>query len=295
MAGNARKQGSRVTAKGTQPPPKKGKGSRTTPESAPPTPNRQMRRAGVTDTETKPSNQKRSRIILIAAAVALGLLTLACMVLLGWSGTWIGLLGIAAGAGVAIAISVGKTWVVERGRLIAIAIGAVGVLSAIVGYTQVIPMGLWWTAPIGCAVGALFAEVTYQQTVPPQSPPATALAMLRRGGAQTMDAPGLGESVWVTPDRKVRVIVGATLGRKTTMEKLLNDKSVRKSRQRGAMIHKRLGPLDPQDGVVCVVDAGIPTTRDGDDTICSVGSLSKVLGKWNPGPAMPTPQARNRR
>ncbi len=294
MAGKARKQGSRVTAKGTQPQAKKPKGPRPQAEAAPPTPNRQMRRAGIEDTQTKAGNQKRTRIILIAAAVVWGLMTLACLILLPSSGIWIGLIGIAAGAGVAVAISLGKTWVVERGRLIAIGIGVLGAIAAVLGVTGVLD-GLWWTAPIGCAVGVLFAEVTYQQTVPPQSPPATAIAYLRRGGAQTMDAPGLGETVWITPDRKVRVIVGATLGNKTTLDKLLSDKSVRKSRQRGAMIHKRLGPLDPQEGVVCVVDAGIPTTRDGDDTICSVGSLSKVLGKWNPGPQMPSPQTRYRR
>ncbi len=284
VAGNARKQGGRVTPKGTQPPAKKPKGGGTA-DAPPATPNREMRRAGIADAPASSGNSRRSRIILIAAAVVWAILTLGCIVALGWSGTWIGLLGIAAGAGVAIAIGTGKTWVVERGRLIGIGIGAVGVVSAVVGFTGApVELSLWWTAPLGCAVGVLFAEITYQQTVPPQPPPTTAIAMLKRGGAQTMDAPGLGECVWITPDRKVRVIVGATLGHKTTLEKLLTDKSVRKSRQRGAMIHKRLGPLDPQPGVVCVVDAGVPTTRDGEDTICSVGSLSKVLGKWNPGP-----------
>lgn len=293
MAGNPKKQGGRVTAKGTQPPSKKPRGPQA--DAAPATPNRQMRRAGIAEPAAASGNPKRSKIILIAAAAVLGLLTLACIIFLGWSGTWIGLLGIGAGAGVGVAIGTGKTWVVERGRMIAIGIGAVGVLATIVGLTQIVPMGLWWTAPIGCAVGALFAEITYQQTVPPQAPPTTATAYLRRGGAQTMDAPGLGECVWITPDRNVRVIVGATLGNKTTLDKLLNDKSVRKSRQRGAMIHKRLGPLDPKPGVVCVVDASIPTTRDGDDTICSVGSLSKVLGKWNPGPTIEAPGGKRRR
>jgi len=237
-----------------------------------------MRRAGAAEPTTN-SNARRSRLILIAAGAVLAIAVVASMVLLGWSGIWVGLLGLAAGAGVGIAIGTGKTWVVERGRLIAIAIGAVGIIAAVVGATGLLDMSLWIAAPVGCGVGALFAEVSYQQTVPPQSPPPAALALLRRSGAQPMEAPGLGNCVWATPDRKIRVIIGATLGPKTTTDNVIADRRVRKSRQRGNVIQKRISPLDPQPGVICVVDAAIPTTRDGDDTICSAGALTKVIGR----------------
>ena len=117
MASNTRKQGGRVTPKGTRPPaknPKAASAAAAKAAGAPDLPvnegpNRQMRRAGH-NIEAPEQNPGRMRLILIAVAVVLGLAVLACMVFFRLSGTWIGLLGLAAGTATGMAVSTGRTW-----------------------------------------------------------------------------------------------------------------------------------------------------------------------------------------
>ncbi len=289
MASNARKQGGRVTPKGTKPAAKKPRsapgavapGSKTGAAPDLPMnegPNRQMRRAGH-DVPTADPQQGRMKWILIAIAVVLGLSVIACMVFFGISGTWIGLLGLAAGTATGMAVSTGRTWFADKGRYVAIALAVIGVAVTAIGIGGVLDIHWAFVALIGCGIGAMFAEISSQQMTPPDAPPAAAVALLRRMGAQKLDAPTAGGTVWATPDGRIRVIVGATLAKGTTPEKVLNDRNLRRSRQRGDLVLRRMAALNAEKGLICVVDSAVPTTQDGNDLICSAAGLSKALSR----------------
>ena len=286
MASNARKQGGRVTAKGTRPPAKKptsGAAAVAKGAAAPdlPTnegPNRQMRRAGHT-IDAPDQNPGRMRLILIAIAVVLGLAVLACMFFFRLSGTWVGILGLAAGAATGMAVSTGRTWFADKGRWVAIALGAIGVIVAGVGVSGLVDIHWPLTALLGCGIGAMFAEVSSQQMTPPDGPPASAVALLRRIGAQKLDAPTAGGTVWATPDGRIRVIVGASLAKGSTPDKVLTDRNVRRQRQRGDLVLRRMQALHVEKGLICVIDEAVPTTQDGNDLICSAAGLSKALSR----------------
>jgi len=290
VASNARKQGGgRVTPKGTRPPAKTPRpGADTAPTGAKGSsgadlpmnegPNRQMRRAGHT-VDAAPTQQNRMKWILIAVAVVVGLSALACMVFFGLSGTWVGILGTAAGTATGMAVSTGRTWFADKGRIVAIVLSVIGVLVAGLGFSEVVAIHWPIAALIGCGIGAMFAEVSSQQMTPPDGPPAAAVALLRRMGAQKLDAPTAGGTVWATPDGRVRVIVGATLAKGTTTEKLLSDRNIRRSRQRGDLVLRRMAALKAEKGLICVVDSAVPTTQDGNDLICSAAGLSRALSR----------------
>ena len=290
MASNARKQGGRVTPKGTRPPAKNprpgaggapaagGKGAASPDLPVNEGPNRQMRRAGH-DIQAPEQNPGRMRLILIAIAAVVGLAALACMIFFRLSGTWVGILGLAAGTATGMAVSTGRTWFADKGRWVAIALVVIGVVVAGVGLSGVVDIHWPITALIGCGVGAMFAEVSSQQMTPPDGPPASAVALLRRLGAQKLDAPTAGGTVWATPDGRIRVIIGATLAKGTTPDKLLTDRNVRRQRQRGDLVLRRMAALNVEKGLICVVDEAVPTTQDGNDLICSAAGLSKALSR----------------
>lgn len=282
MASNARKQGGRVTPKGTKPPvktPKGGGGSARSPEPAEMTPNRQMRRAGFNPEPANPQQAGRMRIVLIAAGAVTALAVIALIVVFRLSGTWIGLLGLAAGMATGLAVASGKTWAADKGRPIAIGLAVLGVVVTAVGVSGVVEIHWPFGALIGCGLGALFAELATQQMTAPPGPPQSALALLRRGGAQCIEAPSTGNCLWATPDGRIRVIVGATVGDGVGNDKILTDKHVRKARQRGTMVARRMASAGVEQGVTCVVDASIATIKDGDDLICSSAGLSKALAR----------------
>lgn len=287
MASNKGKQGGRVTPKGTRPPAKKPSGAAAAAaRAAAPAadlpvnegPNRQMRRAGHT-IDAPDQNPGRMKLILIAIAVVIGLAALACMIFFRLSGTWVGILGLAAGTATGMAVSTGRTWFADKGRWVAIALVAIGVIVAGVGLSGILDIHWPLTALIGCSIGAMFAEISSQQMTPPNGPPAAAVALLRRIGAQKLDAPTAGGTVWATPDGRIRVIIGASLAKGTTPDKVLTDRNVRRQRQRGDLVLRRMAALNVEKGLICVVDEAVPTTLDGNDLICSAAGLSKALSR----------------
>ena len=285
MASNARKQGGRTTPKGTRPPVKKtatgaaagAKGGADLPVNE--GPNRQMRRAGHTIDTPEPGagGQNRMKWILIAAAVFVALSVIVCAVFFGLSGTWIGILGLAAGVGTGMAVSTGRTWFADKGKYVAIGLAVVGVVVTGVGLANVIEIHWSFLALFGCGLGAMFAWVSDQQMTPPDGPPASAVALLRRMGAEKLDAPTAGGTVWATPDGRIRVIIGTTLAKGTTADKLLSDRNLRRNRQRGDLVLRRMAAINAEKGLICVVDSAVPTTVDGADLICSAAGLSKAL------------------
>jgi hypothetical protein len=290
VASNARKQGGgRTTPKGTRPPAKKAGAA--APKAGAPAgkgaapelpvnegPNRQMRRAGHT-IDAPEQNTSRMRMILIAIGAALALSTLALIFFLGLNGTWIGLLGLAAGIATGMAVSTGRTWFADKGRWVAIALVAIGVVVAGLGTSGVVAIDWSIVALAGCGIGAMFAEISSQQMTPPDGPPASAVALLRRMGAQKLDAPTAGGTVWATPDGRIRVIIGATLAKGSTPDKVTTDRNVRRQRQRGDLVLRRMAALNVEKGLICVVDEGVPTTQDGNDLICSPAGLSRALSR----------------
>ncbi len=302
MAANERKQGGgRTTAKGTQPPPRKrgpqtgpagmgGGGRALGPQSVGgggagggiPTVNRQMRRAGIEvpdQSEAEAQQKKRLRLVLIGGGALLAVMTVVAIVSFGVSGTWIGLLGAAAGLGVGFAVTTGKTFLAKQGLPAAIAIGVVGVVAAALGGAKVVNMHWPFFAVFGCGVGAFLAWVSAQQMTSPPDPPAGALALLRRNGAQMLEAPGAGSCVWAMPDGRIRVVVGAEAADGVTADDVLRDKSVLKARQQATILVRRMAAAGIDSGYLLVLDQGIQTVRDGDATICSVSQLNKVLGR----------------
>lgn len=294
MASNARKQGGRVTAKGTQPPAKKRatvgpaapaaggtgkqKGADAPADLVTQGPNRQMRRAGMNLEQQEP-DKGRMKLILGSAAGVAALMVILCLVLYRVSGTWIGILGVAAGVAVGFAVATGKEPYASRGRQIAIGLVVVGVLLSAVGAANVIDWHWPFFALIGCAVGAFFIEMFVQQMTAPTGPPASAVALLKRSGAQLLEVPSSGGAVWATTDGRIRLIIGATLEDGTTSETVTVDRNVRKSRQRAVMLQRRLSAIGAEEGLICVVDSAITTTRDGDDIICSAAGLTKALSR----------------
>jgi hypothetical protein len=287
VASNAKKQGGRVTPKGTRPPAKNPKAgspaaaAKGAPASDLPVnegPNRQMRRAGH-DVAAPEENTGRMRMILIAVAVVLAIAVLACMFFFRLSGTWVGLLGLAAGTATGMAVSTGRTWFADKGRWVAIGLGVIGVAFAALGFSGAVEVHWPLVALVGCGIGAMFAEVSSQQMTPPDGPPASAVALLRRMGAQKLDAPTAGGTVWATPDGRIRVIIGASLAKGTTPDKVLTDRNVRRQRQRGDLVLRRMAALKVERGLICVVDEAVPTVHDGNDLICSAAGLSKALSR----------------
>lgn len=285
MASNAGKKSGRVTAKGTQPPVKKPRvpgagGGKSEKASAPETPNRQMRRSGfVPEAPEKPPSADRMKWILIGGGAVAAILVITCIVAFHVSGTWIGLIGLVAGFATGIAVSTGKTWAADKGRMIAIGIAVFGVVTTAIGVANIIDFHWPLFALFGCGAGAAMAELSTQQMAPPQSPPQSALALLKRTGAQQIPAPSTGDCLWATPDGRIRVIVGASIPEGTAADKVLTDKNVRKSRQKGAMMLRRMAGLGAEPGVTCVVDSAVTTVRDGDDIVCSSAGLTKALAR----------------
>jgi len=292
VASSQGKKTGRVTAKGTKPPAKPGrtaatgagrKGSAGDAAAAPSTPlnspNRQMRRSGNVPEPVEAGQEGRLKLVLIAGGAITAVLVLLCLVLFHLSGTWIGLIGIAAGLATSVAVSTGKTWAADKGRVIAIGIAAVGVLATILGVSGVVNFHWPLAALIGCGLGAAVAELSAQQMTPPQGPPQSAIALLRRTGAQQIPAPSTGDCVWATPDGRIRVIVGATIPEDASGDDLLRDKHVRRSLQRGSLVTRRLAAIGVESGIICVVSSATVTVRDGDDTICSAAGLTKALAR----------------
>lgn len=295
MASNARKQSGRVTAKGTQPPVKKRvpagptaagpggpgnkKGAEAPADLGSAGPNRQMRRAGMNLEQPQEPDTKRMKLILGAAAGVAALLVITCMVLFHVSGTWIGVLGLAAGVAVGFAVATGKEPFASKGRPIAIGLVVVGLVLSLIGAANIIDWHWPFLALVGCGVGAFFIEMFVQQMTAPTGPPASAVALLKRSGAQLLEVPSSGGAVWATTDGRIRVIIGATLEEGTTSDTVTVDKNVRKSRQRAAMLQRRLSAIGAEDGLICVVDSAITTTRDGDDIICSAAGFTKALSR----------------
>ncbi len=285
MASKAQnKGGGRTTAKGTKPPVKRPKGpeadAKTGRGDAPVenNPNRQMRRSGRVAEPVAP-NTDRMRLILIAAGVVTALLVIGCIVAFRLSGTWIGVLGLAVGLGTGLAVTMGKAPLADKGRMVAIGLVVFGVVVTVIGVSGIVDFHWPFAALIGCGLGALMAEFSNQQVTPPQSPPQSAMALLKRNGAQLLPAPTAGSCVWATPDGRIRVIVGASVAEGTAADKILTDRSVRRSRQRGQMLAKRMEAVGGEPGMVLVVDLPITTMRDGDDIICSAAGLTKALAR----------------
>jgi hypothetical protein len=286
VASNARKQGGRTTPKGTRPPVKKSAtGAPPTAKGAPELPvnegpNRQMRRAGHTiDAPDPASGQSRMKWILIAVGVVLAISVIACIVFFGLSGTWIGILGLAAGVATGMAVSTGRTWFADKGKVVAIVLAVIGLAVTGLGLSNVVTIHWSFVALFGCGLGAMFAWVSDQQMTPPDAPPAAAVALLRRMGAQKLDAPTAGGTVWATPDGRIRVIIGTTLAKGTTPDKLLADRNLRRNRQRGDLVLRRMAAINAEKGLICVVDSAVPTTVDGADLICSAAGLSRALSR----------------
>lgn len=290
MASNARKQGGRTTAKGTQPQAKKprggpggaaagpGGGKGAVPEQ--PTVNRQMRRSGIVPEQPDPEPaMRRLKMSLIIGGAVLGVLTILFIVLFGLSGTWIGLLGAAAGVLTGLAVTTGKTFAADKGKPIAIGLLVLGALVEFLSLANVVDIHWSFLAFVGCGAGAFVAFISAQQMTAPPDPPSSALALLRQRGAQQLPTAGGGNCVWATPDGRIRVIVGATPAANVTGDTIAKDRSVTKARQQAVLLTRRLAAAGVEDRYICVVDAAIPTTRDGDATICSVSGLGKVLGR----------------
>ena len=294
MASNARKQGGRVTAKGTQPPVKKrpttgpaapggssgarAKGGEATGDVVSQGPNRQMRRAGMNLEQQEP-DKGRMKLILGSAAGVAALLVIIFLVLFRVSGTWIGVLGVAAGVAVGFAVATGKEPYASKGRQLAIGLVVLGAVLSGIGAANVIDWHWPFLALIGCGVGAFFIEMFVQQMTAPTGPPASAVALLKRSGAQLLEVPSSGGAVWATTDGRIRLIIGATLEDGTTSDTVTVDRNVRRSRQRAAMLQRRLSAIGAEEGLICVVDSAITTTRDGDDIICSAAGLTKALSR----------------
>ena len=85
--------------------------------------------------------------------------------------------------------------------------------------------------------------------------------------------------MWATPDGRIRVIIGATLAKGSTPDKVLTDRNVRRQRQRGDLVLRRMAAINVEKGLICVVDEAVPTTQDGNDLICSAAGLSKALSR----------------
>ena len=85
--------------------------------------------------------------------------------------------------------------------------------------------------------------------------------------------------MWATPDGRIRVIIGATLAKGTTPDKVTTDRNVRRQRQRGDLVLRRMAALNVEKGLICVIDEAVPTTQDGNDLICSSAGLSKALSR----------------
>ena len=293
MASNNKKGGGRTTAKGTQPPVKAPKGAQAAARAgkgapAAPAPqdvtNRQMRRAGFDAQPVNPQAASRLKLVLIGLAVVTTLLVLLLVFFFKVSGTWIGLLGLVAGLGTGFAVTTGRPpAIAERARPIAIGIAAVGVIATAVGVwaTSSGTFDFHWpfVALLGCGAGAFLAEISSQQMTPPESPPQAAIALLRRTGAQPIPAPSTGSSLWATPDGRIRVIVGASIGEGLSNEQILKDRNIRRSRQRGALVLRRMQGFGAEPGLTIVVDTGITTIRDGSDVICSAAQLNTVLSR----------------
>lgn len=295
MASNAGKKGGRTTAKGTRPPAKKtgptpkadapaaAKGPQGAQGSPTNTVNRQMRRSGLvpesaTNDEGEAQLGRMKLVLWIGGGVTL-LAVLLCIVFFRLSGTWVGLLGAAAGLAAGLAVSTGRTRFADKGRLIAIILAAIGVVVTAIGVSGIVDVHWPFAALIGCGFGAAVSELSAQQMTPPESPPQAAIALLRRTGAQPIPAPSTGSSLWATPDGRIRVIVGASIGEGLSNEQILKDRNIRRSRQRGALVLRRMQGFGAEPGLTIVVDTGITTIRDGSDVICSAAQLNKVLSR----------------
>lgn len=202
----------------------------------------------------------------------------------GASGLWIGLLGAAAGLGTGLAVSTGRTKLADKGRLVAIVLVAVGVVATAIGFADVIDFHWPLAALIGCGFGAAISELSAQQMTPPPSPPQSALAPLRRTGAQAIPGAQHGLMPWATPDGRIRIIVGASIAEGLSGEQILKDRNIRRSRQRGSLVARRMASFGAEPGLTVVVDNAITTIRDGDDTICSAAGLNKALSRSTPWP-----------
>lgn len=287
MASSQAKKTGRVTAKGTKPPAKPGKnpggasrGAGSADRPTPATPNRQMRRSGQVPEPIETQGQEnRLKLVMIIGGVVTALLVVLFAVLFHVSGTWVGILGAVAGLATSVAVSTHKTWAADKGRPIAIGIAVVGVAATAFGLSGVIDVHWPLAALLGCGLGAAIAELSAQQMTAPQPPPQSAIALLRRTGAQHIPAPSTGTSVWATPDGRIRVIVGATIPENSNGDDLLRDRKVRQSLQRGSLVIRRMGPLGVQPGIICVVSSPTTTVRDGDDIICSAAGLTKALAR----------------
>lgn len=283
MAKQQAKKGGRVTAKGTKPPEKAPRSPKapgaSSPAEAAGSPNRQIRRSGSVGEQPSEPNAGRMKLILgIGGAVSVALLV-ATIVLFGVSGTTIGIIGTVAGVLGSLAVSTGKTWFADKGRYVAIGIGAVGVAFFGFGISGVTDVHWPAAALIGCGLGAFLVEVSSQQMTPPQGPPAAAVALLRRSNAQEIPVPAAGNCVWAMPDGKIVVIIGASVPDGTTADDVVTNRNVRTSRQRATMVQRRLAGLRTESGLICVVDQPITTVRDGDDTICSATGLNRALSR----------------
>ncbi len=293
MASNNKKGGGRTTAKGTQPPVKAPKGAQAAARAgkgapAAPAPqdvtNRQMRRAGFDAQPVNPQAASRLKLVLIGLAVVTTLLVLLLVFFFKVSGTWIGLLGLVAGLGTGFAVTTGRPpAIAERARPIAIGIAAVGVIATAVGVwaTSSGTFDFHWpfVALLGCGAGAFLAEISSQQMTPPDGPPQSAVALLKRSGAQRLDAPSTGGCVWATRDARVRIIIGASIPDGSSGDDALTHPNVRKNRRRADLLKQRMAALNVESGVICVVDQPITTVQDGDDLICSAAGLTKALSR----------------
>jgi len=280
VAKQSNKKGGRVTAKGTKPPEKPARGPKaSSPDNVPASPNRQLRRSGTVGEQPAEPNVGRMKLVLGIGGAATVLLVVGSVLLAGLSGTTVGVLGMAAGVAGSLAVSTGKTWFADKGRPVAIGIGAVGVAFMALALFSGIDIHWPGAALVGCGLGAFLVEVSSQQMTPPQGPPASAIALLRRSHAQEIPVPGAGNCVWATVDGRVVVIIGASVPPTTTADNVLTDRNVRTNRQRATMVQRRLAGLRTEPGIICVVDTAITTVRDGDDTICSATGLNRVLSR----------------
>lgn len=292
MASNNKKGGGRTTAKGTQPPVKSPKGAQAAagrvekgPAAAPQdVTNRQMRRAGFDAPAPNPQAASRLKLVLIIAGVVTALLVGVLAFFFKVSGTWIGVLGLIAGLGTGFAVTTGKPEIIAtRARPIAIGLAVFGVLVTALGFwaTSSGTFDFHWpfAALLGCGGGAFLAEISSQQMTPPEGPPQSAVALLKRSGAQRLEAPATGGCVWATRDAKVRIIIGASLPEGSSGDDALTHPNVRKNRRRADLLKQRMAALNVESGVICVVDQPISTTQDGDDLICSAAGLSKALSR----------------
>ena len=244
--------------------------------------NRQMRRGGyeVPDQADAMAKQKsRLRLVLGGGGAITLALVVAGVVLFGISGTWIGLLGAVAGVGVGFAVSAQKTFLAKQYLPAAIAIAAIGVLVNVIAVAKVVDVHLPIFALFGCGLGAFFAYVSGQQMTAPPDPPGPAQVILKRTGSQPLPTPGMGNCVRATPDGRIRVITSASVPEGTDPDSIAMQRDYRKARQAIMLLVKRLESAGVEGGAICVLDWDVPTTRDGDITICSVAGLPKVLGR----------------